>query len=277
MRGNMTVVVPLAPSHVNFLPGLFEQLTPDAGVIDRVIVCRSQLKKRQQREFLHFLRGLANRAGLKVSLSADDGMQLAGENRNKGLQLADTEYTAFLDADDHYMPQRLTRITQTLRSSASDLLLHDFLLEPTYPPTFSAPVWTNSDFVVADRLFQSTFPYGRQRNSEGTSPGDTNIQLPDTHAGHQVAHGHMTIRTELRRSFAFGTLHPGEDGQFCRDLLWAGKAVVYIFRMPSRRITHLCPRRPLSASATDWQEKSHMELSEIGDSAVLIVRRMLLK
>lgn len=51
----------------------------------------------------------------------------AGAARNVGLQASSTEFVAFLDADDEWLPEKLERTMAVLRSTCSVLAAHDYL------------------------------------------------------------------------------------------------------------------------------------------------------
>jgi teichuronic acid biosynthesis glycosyltransferase TuaG len=56
----------------------------------------------------------------------------AGAARNKGLHAATTDYVAFLDADDEWLPEKLARSLEEIRRTNSMLVSHNYLLhEPS--------------------------------------------------------------------------------------------------------------------------------------------------
>jgi len=52
----------------------------------------------------------------------------AGAARNRALRAASTEFVAFLDADDAWMPEKLDRSMAVLRQTASELVSHDYVM-----------------------------------------------------------------------------------------------------------------------------------------------------
>jgi len=166
---------------------------------------------------------------IQIEVSATRRQQLAGQNRNRGWDQVSTPFTAFLDADDEYSENRLAHLVEVAQSEASDLVLHDFLLKDSDSDSVLDDKFCLEDLLRTPELFDATFPDGRNRPREGRQPGDTNITIPPNATKHQtVHHGHVLVRTSLRQDFRYGNLYPGEDGQFCRDILWAKRQVTYV-------------------------------------------------
>jgi len=226
---SITVVVPLVPAHDKFVPELIEQLSSERNVIASVILARSSARKRNLRNLQLMIPRLQSDHGLEIQVLATRQQQLAGQNRNRGWGNAHTPFTAFLDADDEYATDRLSRLLEVAESEASDLVLHDFMLKELETDQIPATSWTMQDLVRTDELYDATFAQGRDRMKEGLTPGDTNVIVPSSSTEYRsVHHGHVLVRTNLRRTFRYSTLYPGEDGQFCRDVLWGGGNVTYV-------------------------------------------------
>jgi glycosyltransferase involved in cell wall biosynthesis len=229
---SITVVVPLVPAHDKFVPELIGQLSSEHNVIASVILARSSARKRNLRNLQLVIPRLQIDHGLEIQVLATRQQQLAGQNRNRGWSHVRTPFTAFLDADDEYATDRLSRLLEVAESEASDLVLHDFLVKESEADVLQMTSWVSDDLVRTEDLYQATFSQGRNRSSEGLFPGDTNIVVPPNRTQHtDIHHGHVLVRTDLRRAFRYSNLYPGEDGQFCRDILWAGRIVTYV---PSR-------------------------------------------
>lgn len=226
---SVTVVVPLVPAHDKFVPNLIEQLSQERDVIASVVLSRSSARNRNVRMLLDEVASLQSDHGIEIEVIATHRQQLAGQNRNRGWFRVRTPFTAFLDADDEYAQDRLARLLEVAESEASDLVIHDFMLKTVETDKIPKTSWTTQDLVRSDALYEATFAQGRNRQKEGQTPGDTNVIVPPNSTQYtSVHHGHILVRTDLRRTFRYSTLYPGEDGQFCRDVLWGGGTVTYI-------------------------------------------------
>jgi hypothetical protein len=236
-RKRACVVVPLAPAHDQHLPGLIEQLAHESSSIERILICRSSDNLKSHSLLWELIDFLGNHHQLRIELMLTRPHQSAGRNRNAGWKAADAEFTAFVDADDIYASGRLNSMLNVATEYKSDLVVHDFLVPNESLFVFPEDKWEFEDLIHSEALSLATFPYGRDRTCEGSSPGDTNIQIPPNHKNRQgVHHGHMMVRTDLRNSYQFGDLYPGEDGQLCRDILWGRGRVVFI---PARLSAYL--------------------------------------
>ena len=255
----VSVVVPLVPAHDRYLESLVEQLKSDAEVIDKVVLARSSARSGHVSVLANMAEELSNTHGMTIELLPTSRARLAGQNRNRGWERVTSPYTAFLDADDRYAPYRLQRLLEVAEDRASDLVLHDFITGIDDSIGFPDASWTGKDLIGTESLYLATFPEGRQRWKEGSVPGDTNVVVPfDASTPRGVHHGHIFVKTSLRREFSFGSLYPGEDGQFCRDVLWSKRSVTYV---PARLSIY---RSQLSAeSESDFFRRRRRDLSSL--------------
>lgn len=65
--------------------------------------------------------------GINLKVFKEDH-QGPGATRNKGLMEATCDYVAFLDADDEWLPQKLEKSLDVLRSTNSNFVSHDYTL-----------------------------------------------------------------------------------------------------------------------------------------------------
>lgn len=231
VAGRVSVVIPLHPSHERHLPELFANLNSDSDTIQEVILARGQTPARKESETRDRLERVYERSGMSPGLLiiCDERPRTAGENKNAGWRQASARWTAFVDADDLYHPQRLHLLRTLALHTGADLVLHGF--------TTDANPWTDLEsrgsVFGTDELFAATFPNEiRDRASEGRLPGDTNVEVRDGTT--PVAQGHSLVLTELRNLYGFSSLRRGEDGQLNRDILWDRRTVLYLDQPLSR-------------------------------------------
>lgn len=225
----ITVVIPLVEAHDHHLADLFQTLAAEAALIREVVVARSLLSRQLATEYSSWAHSLGHEHQLQVRVVATGRRATAGENRNRGWAEATTKYVAFMDADDLYVSGRLGAMLSVADGFESNLVLHDFWASEATWHESPRDEWGLVDVVHTDDLFAATFPAGRDRGSEGLVPGDTNIIVPSVNgASSTVHHGHTLVRTSVIDAVRFGRRYPGEDGQFCRDVLWNLGKVDYI-------------------------------------------------
>ena len=261
MERPVTVVVPLVPQHDVFVPSLLQSLTRDRDLIRKVVLARSSVNRSQIDALREWTGELSKEHSIPVDLLPDRARRTAGANRNRGWCSSNSEYTAFLDADDSYAEGRLGCLVDVAEAFGSNLVLHDFWYSRESECDVVLDSWSLDDVIHTDSIFSATFPNGRNRSSEGTIPGDTNILIPqESDRPLQVGHGYAFVRTKIRSQVQFGLRYPGEDGQFCRDVLWSLGRVDYI---PARLATY---RRELTAERqADYRDKLTRRLRSVRD------------
>ena len=238
----VTVVVPLIPSHDRFLPELFACLVTDRDVLDKIVISRSHFGWKRKSLFVDETRRVAEEFELidKLEFSLSRWRNAAGRNRNLGWKKVQSKWTAFVDADDLYLPNRLSSLL-TFAESNSDtvnLVLHGYEYQPNenWDCDFSRnlPVSGEITSISSSIIFDATFPNGiRRTRKERDQQGGTNltIPIPGSDSCHEVPHGHSFVRTEVRKSVRFKNRRLRcrcEDGLFCRDVLWKLGGVHYL-------------------------------------------------
>jgi len=150
----------------------------------------------------------------------------AGQNRNRGWDIARGEYVSFCDADDFYSPKRLEIICNEINRSGAELIIHDYLYQS--PRTLLKFTHGKYSVFESEELFQSTFPNGkRNRETEFGSNGESNITIPSRKRFHfRAHHGHATVKTSVK--IRYSDFPFAEDGIFCRDLLYKGYKISYV-------------------------------------------------
>ena len=236
MAKPITVVIPLVPAHDFFVAELLVSLTNEAALIEEVLICRSGLTTHDQAAFQTLLASASAAVPFPVRALTTGKRQTAGENRNRGAAATRTSFIAFMDADDVYAPGRLSLLIDIAQSQNSNLVIHDFCSIEDDLPFWPGVSSGFPDIVSSGALYEATFPGGRNSVLADSTTGEANLRLPHSlRSEHSIAHGHTFVRDSVFDRIQFSGIYPGEDGQFCRAVLWELGGVNYI---PARLSTY---------------------------------------
>lgn len=216
-----SIVVPIIPSHNIYLHRLIANLEGGSLIPKCIIIAASSQTKKSIQE----IRKLSKIYNLPFQFTFSEDNLPPGQNRNRGWELADTDYVTFCDADDIYAYDRISILRDIAMDQNADLILHNYTR--LKPATYLNSLPRTSYLVSSDALYKSTFPLNvRNRKLEIGIAGDTNILLPiDAKNNWKIHHGHATVKRAL--NLRYGQKFRGEDGEFCRDVLFAKKHIVY--------------------------------------------------
>lgn len=199
-----SVVIPLIPQHDREMGRIFHELRQSRELLEEIIICRSESLIAQRRIKKRMLR-LAKRSGINseiVKFSFVSKKATAGENRNRGWNLATGSHVAFMDADDSYATYRLSIIDKFLVSSGGAAAVHNI-----------------------GEHFQDTL------NFEPEMGNVRKIQLDDSgnfSAGGTVVafhYAHLTLETSLRDKYQYTDIFPGEDLELVKRMTVDGVAI----------------------------------------------------
>jgi glycosyltransferase involved in cell wall biosynthesis len=220
-KQTFSVVIPLVPAHIKYLDNLIQSLANAELPPEQIIIAASS----QTHSSNLFLRELVSKFKISTKITSSEFHFTAGINRNRGWELAETDYVTFCDADDTYARDRISILEGIASAHNADLILHNY----TYlkPPQLLDVLPRTNEFITSEELYKATFSNGQRDVSLETGvSGDTNVILPKFSKGHwRIHHGHASVKSNLY--FRYGTKIRGEDGEFCRDILFAKKNVVY--------------------------------------------------
>jgi glycosyltransferase involved in cell wall biosynthesis len=209
-----TVVVPLIPQHDFEVKRILKLLANEQNLIERVIICRSETKDsgraarnryKKYAESVEFLK--------EISVDCVKNVARDGTNRNRGWLSADTEFVAFLDADDLYSKNRLSVILESFRNNKADAIVHNYNSTGGVSSDFECLTAKTSDNskVVLGKNFQAT------------------DYLADINGNELKVHfAHITVRNEIKHKLMFTDRFPGADWEFATRLVELGYEMRYI-------------------------------------------------
>lgn len=213
-----SIVIPVYPPDFKYLQGLIHHLFHEQTICpDEVIIAASEVPN--ELEFRKLV--LQQESKQNIIFDCVPFKQLAGANRNRGMQRSTGEIIMFLDADDFYHAQKI-EITKYLFETTNnlDLLLHNYKVihhnnkkknnwDWEREITFS--MLENCTKKYKKVMYDNTFP----RNGEN---GTTNING----TGFSLTHGVIAISKNVKeKGFRYNeTASLGEDGRFCQEILF---------------------------------------------------------
>jgi glycosyltransferase involved in cell wall biosynthesis len=217
-----SIVVPIIPKHHRYAKRLVKNLMGGSVKPLEIIFAGSSQSEASARELVRVQKLFPQI--VRIHLTPDKCT--AGQNRNRGWDIARGEYVSFCDADDLYSPKRLEILRNEIYRTGADLIVHDYLYQL---PLFSLELSQRKyQIIEGDRLYKSTFPEGRRnRVGEFGSAGESNILMPPEFAGfHRIQHGHATVKSSV--NVRYSDYPYAEDGIFCRDMLFSSYQVIYL-------------------------------------------------
>jgi glycosyltransferase involved in cell wall biosynthesis len=167
---------------------------------------------------------------------ATEEKQLAGENRNRGSDVANGQYVVFMDSDDEYHPQKLELSLDLLEHYRADVVVHGFVRKIDRIPGFLSAHFdhkesmTAKQLVFSSELIRRTFGDSPKRDKEkelGTD-GDTNVD-----AGFPIHQGAITVKKNILQHVRFTSKPTGEDGTFLRDILFLQPTPALVIATPT--------------------------------------------
>ena len=214
--------MPIIPRHHKYAKSLVRNLLNSSVQPVEIIFAASSQTPSSEIELLN----LKELSPSNIQVISSGEKYTAGENRNRGWEIAVGDYVSFCDADDLYSRYRIEILTNIALKHSPDLIVHDYRFQS---PAFLCNVLPKNLFTVhtAD-IFKSTFgDLGREFNREFNPCGGSNLILPSELKGNpRVSHGHSTVRKAVSNRFT--NLPYAEDGIFCRDVLADGNSVIWI-------------------------------------------------
>jgi glycosyltransferase involved in cell wall biosynthesis len=202
-----SVVIPLIPQHDRELARIFKELKNSEENIKEIIICRSETLIGQKRT-IESMKRRAEKSGIDPELlrfSFVSGKATAGENRNRGWNLASGSFVAFLDADDSYISNRLEVLGKVLEKSNAKAVLHKYRNSSNGVNQIQDPAF------AVERIMLNKAGIFSTKNSQVSF-----------HCAH------LTLDTSLRNVYQYTDMFPGEDLELVTRLITDGAEVLHI-------------------------------------------------
>jgi hypothetical protein len=213
-ESKFTIVIPLIPQHDFEIKRILRTLVSEQDLIKQVIICRSETRDLGKAAKKKYVKA-AKSVGFQKDILVDSVRSVArdGTNRNRGWNNADSEFVAFLDADDLYSKNRLSVILETFRTTEADAVVHNYKSSGGSSPDFVTPSAYESE---SSKVFL------------GTKDDSSDFLADKSGNALKVHFAHISVRNEIRSSLMFTDRFPGADWEFATSLVALGYEMRYI-------------------------------------------------
>lgn len=212
MRGSITVVTPVGPNHLSFVPRHLRNIYSNCVAHVEVVLAPSAPIPGADR----LLKTYPNLRILEPLVSAT-----AALNRNRGWDVATTDFVAFCDVDDYYLPWRLEVMESALITHGADVGYHGYL--HLRSPRFMATKGPRSPAVISPESIAAVNE-GRVASLDDTARGRNNLHFPGNVVDAHLAH--VVVRRTVRNRFPL--IRHGEDGVFGLQCLRSGHRILLV-------------------------------------------------
>lgn len=213
----VSIVIPIYPPHFYLIPKIIKQIEEQTEQPDEIIIAASETTPKTIYEQLSKVNiEILKKIKVKTSINK----QFAGINRNMGKNEANGDIIIFMDADDIYHKRKIEISKKIYEQHNYDLLIHSYGSKNENIDNIELD--NNYETLTTQEIYNNTFKTRRDRNKEIGHLGDTNLW-----SNFPIHHGVITISNKMRK-YAYTDLRMGEDGKFCRDILYDRNKVIMV-------------------------------------------------
>jgi glycosyltransferase involved in cell wall biosynthesis len=222
MNNNKTpisVIIPIYPPHLKFIPSLIKNMNEQTLLPDEVILCISEISLEDSQAILEKHR---HNSKFELVIHGTHEKQNQSQNRNRGILIAKHKFVMNCDADDiiHHEKIEIMKYILGLRPH-TNLICHNYFYNRHKIHDKSALNFS----VNLKNLFLHADSNKYSQDTKKKMPC-TNISIEN----YPVHHGHVLFNKECGVFYREenGIRNNGEDGQFCQDILFRHGNIVYI-------------------------------------------------
>ena len=204
----ISLVTPCIPPDINKLDNLILNINQQFKLPNEMIIALSETNDKECLELENKLNKISK---FKVKISGISDKAFAGINRNRGANLAISEYISFIDADDLMHPERLKIISEVIEKYEKPQgIVHGF----TYGKLFKEKLgkvntWDTQKFL----------------NYHNKYPRSKTLHYPSI----SLHHGHPTYKKSVFNDVKFTNRQRKQDAEMLRNVVDFYKGgIVYI-------------------------------------------------
>ena len=211
----ISVIIPCYPPHFNKMPTILSDVQKQTVQPIEIIVAMSQTTDERAlilKEAWHKF------VDVPLSVVNIQRPQMAGINRNMGATHAKGTHLMFIDADDRIHRQKIEVTEYLIKKYDPNIILHSFFFKKNIKELNFEIDLEKIEPVQNQTLFDRTFGNPPKRNNEyerTVGNGRTNVMCP-----FRIHHGFPVVKREIWEKVRYTNWPRGEDGKFCRDILW---------------------------------------------------------
>lgn len=188
--------IPCIPKHIIHLEELIINIHEQELLPYEIIISLSETTKEDGVKLENKLNQISN---INIRIITSNKKQYAGINRNICSKHCNTELISFIDSDDLMCPSRIKILEEVFNKYNYDVLYHNY--------TNNILNCSNNYTQISDKT-QTKQEYNNNENKDKNEPSYLK----------NVAHGHMTMKTNILNKYPMDGGGYGEDARYLHTL-----------------------------------------------------------